>query len=99
MRWSGRTALTTRSNTHPVAFIPIRWKTSGVSSPHDHGTYVAIEPFHLTAYLDEQTHRFNNRTLNDGQRFNSVLGMVSGRGTTYARSLARSGEQRPELPN
>ena len=38
------------------------------------GTYVAVEPFHLDAYLDEQMFRFNNRAtkdnpLNDGDRF------------------------------
>jgi transposase-like protein len=33
------------------------------------GTYVSVEPFHLFRYLDEQTFRFNNRELTDGQRF------------------------------
>ncbi len=25
------------------------------------GTYVAVEPFHLDAYVDEQVFRYNNR--------------------------------------
>ena len=37
------------------------------------GTYVAVEPFHLDAYLDEQVFRYNNRStkgnpLNDADR-------------------------------
>jgi hypothetical protein len=42
------------------------------------GTYVAVEPFHLDRYLDEQIFTFNNRTtcdnpLNDGDRFMLAL--------------------------
>ena len=29
------------------------------------GTYVAVEPFHLDAYVDEQVFRFNNRATKD----------------------------------
>jgi ISXO2-like transposase domain len=29
------------------------------------GTYVAVEPFHLDAYVDEQAFRFNNRATKD----------------------------------
>ncbi len=29
------------------------------------GTYVAVEPFHLDAYIDEQLFRFNNRGTKD----------------------------------
>ena len=31
------------------------------------GTYVSVEPFHLFRYLDEQSFRFNNRKLTDGE--------------------------------
>ena len=34
-----------------------------------HGTYVSVEPYHLSAYVDEQCFRFNQRKTNDGQRF------------------------------
>jgi transposase-like protein len=30
-----------------------------------HGTYVAVEPFHLSRYVDEQVFRFNNRYTRD----------------------------------
>src|SRR6185436_8388911 len=33
------------------------------------GTYVSIEPFHLFRYLDEQSFRFNNRSVSDAARF------------------------------
>jgi transposase-like protein len=49
------------------------------------GTYVAVEPFHLDRYLDEQMFRFNNRqNVTDTQRFNKVLSQVAGRRLTYA---------------
>jgi transposase-like protein len=47
------------------------------------GTYVQVDPEHLTRYLDEQTFRFNNRTKNDAQRFAKTLGSVAGRRLTY----------------
>ena len=44
------------------------------------GTYVSVEPFHLFRYLDEQAYRFNNRRMNDAQRFDlAVKGMVGKR--------------------
>jgi transposase-like protein len=49
------------------------------------GTYVAVEPFHLDRYLDEQMFRFNNRIgVNDSQRFEKVLSQVAGKRLTYA---------------
>lgn len=33
------------------------------------GTYVSVEPFHLRAYADEQSFRFNNRKMTDAERF------------------------------
>jgi transposase-like protein len=49
-----------------------------------HGTYVAVEPFHLFRYVDEQAFRYNNRNMDDLQRF--VFGMrhIIGRRLTYA---------------
>src|SRR5579863_9791809 len=44
------------------------------------GTYVSVEPFHLFRYLDEQSYRFNNRKLNDAERFDlAVRGIVGKR--------------------
>lgn len=47
------------------------------------GTYVSIAPYHLDAYVVEQTYRFNERKDNDGGRFRKVLGSVSGKRITY----------------
>jgi transposase-like protein len=53
------------------------------------GTYVAVEPFHLDRYLDEQVFRFNNRAtkdnpLTDADRFMLAVSQVAGRRLTYA---------------
>jgi hypothetical protein len=53
------------------------------------GTYVAVEPFHLERYVDEQVFRFNNRAtkdnpLNDSDRFLLALSQVAGKRLTFA---------------
>lgn len=47
------------------------------------GTYVAVEPFHLFRYLDEQVFRFNNRKVKDGTRFVDVVRAIVGKRLTY----------------
>jgi transposase-like protein len=54
------------------------------------GTYVAVEPFHLFRYLDEQMFRFNNRAtrdnpLNDADRFDMVVRQIVGKRITFAQ--------------
>ena len=49
------------------------------------GTYIAVEPFHLFRYLDEQVFRYNFRKLpNDGARFEHVVNHLVGKRLTYA---------------
>jgi transposase-like protein len=53
------------------------------------GTYVAVEPFHLFRYLDEQCFRFNNRAtkenpLNDADRFHLAMSQIVGKRLTFA---------------
>jgi transposase-like protein len=53
------------------------------------GTYVAVEPFHLDRYIDEQVFRFNNRAtkdnpLDDADRFYIALANVANKRLTYA---------------
>ena len=54
------------------------------------GTYVAVAPWHLFRYLDEEAFRFNERKRpddspkKDGERFVDVLGRIAGRRLTYA---------------
>src|SRR5579863_3333265 len=53
------------------------------------GTYVAVEPFHLFRYVDEQVFRYNNRKhadktpMNDAERFAIAMSLVAGRRLTY----------------
>lgn len=47
------------------------------------GTYVAVAPFHLQAYLDEEAWRFNQRKMNDGERFTAVMKRVVGKRLTF----------------
>lgn len=58
------------------------------------GTYVSIEPFHLNAYVVEETFRFNERKSNDGGRFRSLLRSVDGKRITY-RELTGHGATAP----
>jgi hypothetical protein len=53
------------------------------------GTYVAVEPYHLDSYVDEQVFRFNNRAtkdnpLNDADRFMLAMSQIAGKRLTYA---------------
>ena len=61
------------------------------------GTYVAVEPFHLFRYVDEQVFRFNNRAtrenpLNDSDRFHLALSQIVGKRLTYAEATGKVGE-------
>jgi ISXO2-like transposase domain len=65
------------------------------------GTYVAVEPFHLFRYVDEQAFRFNNRKddegnkLNDADRFNIAMSQVIGKRLTFAEVTGKVGETTP----
>ena len=49
------------------------------------GTYVAVEPFHMDAYIDEQVFRFNNRIrTDDATRFSKLVTQTVGKRLTYA---------------
>jgi transposase-like protein len=59
------------------------------------GTYVAVEPFHLFRYVDEQAFRFNNRAtrenpLNDSDRFDLAIRQIVGKRLTYAELTDKS---------
>jgi transposase-like protein len=62
------------------------------------GTYVAVEPFHLHRYLDEQMFRYNNRKdenghkLTDAERFKLVLSQIAGKRLTFAEVTGKVGE-------
>jgi hypothetical protein len=61
------------------------------------GTYVAVEPFHLHRYLDEQMFRYNNRGTkeepkNDADRFDLAVRQIVGKRITYAELTGKVGE-------
>jgi transposase-like protein len=61
------------------------------------GTYVAVEPFHLERYVDEQVFRYNNRAtkrnpLNDADRFIIAVSQIAGKRLTYAELTGKVGE-------
>jgi transposase-like protein len=62
------------------------------------GTYIAVEPFHLDRYLDEQVFRFNNRgtkdnPISDADRFRMALSQASRRRLTYAELTGKVGQR------
>jgi transposase-like protein len=76
---------------HAEAYVRGRVHTNGVENFWSllkrslRGTYVAVEPFHLERYVDEQAFRYNNRKgLNDGQRFALAMGQIGGKRLTYS---------------
>ncbi len=61
------------------------------------GTYVAVEPFHLFRYVDEQAFRFNNRgskdvPVKDADRFQLALSQIAGKRLTFAEVTGKVGE-------
>lgn len=74
---------------HAVCYVKGNVHTNGMENFWSllkrgiHGTYVAVEPFHLFRYLDEQTFRYNDRKGTDPDRFKAGLGQVEGRHLRY----------------
>ena len=60
------------------------------------GTYVAVEPFHLERYVDEQVFRYNNRKHADGtpitpaERFSLALPQFANKRLTYAELTGKT---------
>ncbi len=55
-----------------------------------HGTYVSVEPDHLHRYVDEQAFRFNNRDMNDAQRFVLVMRQIVGKRIMYKELIGKA---------
>jgi transposase-like protein len=63
------------------------------------GTYVAVEPYHLHRYVDEEVFRYSYRggkrkgeRIDDGQRFAKLLSQIVGKRLTYAELTGKVGE-------
>lgn len=92
---------THRTVNHLTEYVNGRVHTNGIENFWSllkrslNGTYVAVEPFHLDAYVDEQAFRFNNRIkTNDAMRFKKLLSQIVGKRLTYAE-LTGKNEQIP----
>lgn len=63
------------------------------------GSYVAVEPFHLFRYVDEQVFRFNTRKrdddtkMTDSERFELALSQVAGKRLTFAEVTGKTGSE------
>ena len=77
---------------HAVSYVDDRVHTNGLENFWSllkralKGTYVAVEPFHLFRYLDEQAFRYSNckKPMDDGARFRRAMSRVFGHRLTYA---------------
>jgi ISXO2-like transposase domain len=47
------------------------------------GTYVSVDPFHLSKYLDEQAYRCNHRKLTHAERFDAAVKGIVGKRLTF----------------
>jgi transposase-like protein len=74
---------------HAIAYVRGQVHTSGLENFWSllkraiRGTYVSVEPFHLMRYLGEEVFRYNERKITDAERFQEVLGSVSGKRLTW----------------
>ena len=62
-----------------------------------HGSSVAVEPFHLFRYVDEQVFRYNNRgtkkqKVSDSERFQLALSQIAGKRLTFAEVTGKVGQ-------
>jgi hypothetical protein len=60
-----------------------------------HGTYISVEPFHLFRYIDEQSFRYNYRSLTDAERFCTAMKQIVGRRVTYKQLAGKVEEGIP----
>jgi len=87
---------------HAVEYVNGRVHTNGMENFWSllkrglKGTYVAVEPFHLFRYLDEQVFRYNNRAtktrkVTDADRFSMVISKIVGKRLTFAELTGKVG--------
>jgi transposase-like protein len=65
------------------------------------GTYVAVEPFHLSRYVGEQVFRYNyrkdgERKMTDAERFAIAMSQIAGRRLTYSDLTGKEQSPREE---
>lgn len=83
---------------HAVAYVNGDCHTNGLENFWSllkrtlSGTYVSVEPFHLFRYLDEQSFRFNERRLNDAERFDLAVSQIFGKRIMYKELTGKTEE-------
>ena len=101
LRWAGQDYVHKTVN-HLEEYVRGQVHTQGIENFWSllkrglRGTYVAVEPFHLDAYVTEQVFRYNNRAtkdnpLTDADRFALALSQVSGKRLTYKQVTGKEG--------
>jgi hypothetical protein len=87
---------------HQIEYVRGRVHTNGLENFWSllkrtlHGTYHAVEPFHLGRYVDEQVFRYNNRgtkenKLTDSDRFDLIVRKLLGKRLTFAALTGKVG--------
>jgi len=87
---------------HAVKYVNGRVHTNGLENFWSllkrglSGTYVAVEPFHLFRYLDEQVFRYTNRAtkakkITDSDRFDKLVRKIVGKRLTFAELTGKVG--------
>jgi transposase-like protein len=87
---------------HAVEYVNGRVHTNGMENFWSllkrglNGTYVAVEPFHLFRYLDEQVFRYSNRatkekSITDSDRFDKLVRKIVGKRLTFAELTGKVG--------
>ncbi|MFZ0868882.1 MAG: IS1595 family transposase [Candidatus Sulfotelmatobacter sp.] len=87
---------------HQIEYVRGRVHTNGLENFWSllkrtlHGTYHAVEPFHLGRYVDEQVFRYNNRgtkenKLTDSDRFDLIVRKLIGKRLTFAALTGKVG--------
>jgi len=90
---------------HMETYVRGRVRTNGIENFWSllkrqlHGTYIAVEPYHLHRYVDEQAWRYNHRKregnnekIPDSERFQLLLSQIVGKRLTFAEAIGKSGE-------
>ncbi len=58
-----------------------------------------VEPYHLFRYLDEQSFRFNNRKMDDFDRFKMAAEQIVGKRLTWDQATGKGLDLQTRLPN
>jgi transposase-like protein len=88
---------------HAVQYVDGKIHTNGLENFWSllkrgiNGTYVSVEPFHLFRYLDEQAYRFNNRKMNDGERFDIAVRQIVGKRVTWDQLTGKEAATTPSV--